>query len=390
MKGAENSGHVLLSHGFRPFFLIAGLWSAAAIAVWLWLLRTGGQLPSRFDPMTWHIHEMVFGFVMAAIAGFLLTAVANWTGRPPVRGLPLGVLVAAWIAGRVVCWFSAKLPAELVIAIDLALSALLAAIVLREVVLARNWRNLPMAAPVAVLGVANLLMHLESLGAGLPPGIGWRLAIAAIIVLVSAIAGRIIPAFTRNWLKKSGRGDVPAHGLIDRASLGLLHLGILAWAFFPDSRNVGFLLVVAAALNLWRLLRWRGLAAREELLLLILHIGYGWLVMGVALLGIACLSPAVPLGAAIHALTAGTIGTMILAVMTRATRGHTGRPLAADHSTGAIFVLVLLAGGARVAAGFDIWYPALLDGSAILWIAAYALFAVTYGPMLMRPRRQAA
>jgi uncharacterized protein involved in response to NO len=380
----------LLSYGFRPFFLIAALWSAGAIAVWLWLLHSGAQLPSRFDPMTWHIHEMLFGFVMAAITGFLLTAIANWTARPPVHGLPLGMLVAAWIAGRAACWFSAKLPAILVIPVDLALPALLAAIVSREVACARNWRNLPMVAPVLVLGVANLLMHLESVGADLPPGLGWHLAVAAVIVLVSAVAGRIIPAFTRNWLKKSGRGDVPAHGLIDGASLGLLHVGIMAWAFLPDSRNVGVLLVLAAALNLWRLLRWHGLATREEFLLLILHIGYGWLVIGVALLGIACLSPTIPLTAALHALTTGTIGTMILAVMTRATRGHTGRPLAADRTTGIIYLLVLLASGARVAAGFDLWYPALLDFSAVLWIAAYTLFAAAYWPMLTQPRRQTA
>jgi uncharacterized protein involved in response to NO len=386
----ERTDSVFLSYGFRPFFLMGALWSAGAIAVWLWLLHSGTRLPSRFDPMAWHIHEMVFGFVMAAIAGFLLTAVANWTGRPPVRGILLGVLVAAWIAGRAVCCFSAWLPVGPVIAIDLALPALLTVIVLREVFLARNWRNLPMAAPVAVLGAANLLMHLESVGADLPPGLGWHLAIAAITVLVSAVAGRIVPAFTRNWLKKGGKGDVPAHGFVDRASLGLLHIGILVWAFFPNSREVGVLLVFAAALNLWRLLRWRGLAAREEFLLLILYIGYCWLVIGIALLGIASLSPAVPLTAAVHALTVGMIGTMILAVMTRATRGHTGRPLAADRPTGAIYLLVLLAGGARVAAGFDLWYPMLLDVSGILWIAAYALFAVAYGPMLTRPRCQPA
>jgi uncharacterized protein involved in response to NO len=141
---------------------------------------------------------------------------------------------------------------------------------------------------------------------------------------------------------------------------------------------------------LWRLLRWHGLATREEFLLLILHIGYGWLVIGVALLGIACLSPTIPLTAALHALTTGTIGTMILAVMTRATRGHTGRPLAADRTTGIIYLLVLLASGARVAAGFDLWYPALLDFSAVLWIAAYTLFAAAYWPMLTQPRRQTA
>lgn len=386
MSEAERFEPTLLSYGFRPFFLLAAVWSAGAIAIWLWLLHMGAVLPSRFDGLTWHIHEMLFGFVMAAIAGFLLTAVANWTGRPPVRGLLLGILVAAWMAGRLVCWFSAMLPAGLVMMADLALPVLLVVVVLREVIAARNWRNLPMAAPVAVLGSANLLMHLESLGIGLPRGLGWHLAVAAVIVLVSAVAGRIVPAFTRNWLKKAGKGDLPLPGSLDRASLGLLHTGLMAWAFFPNSRIVGILLVLAAGLNLWRLLRWRGLATREEFLLLILHIGYCWMVIGVALLGLATLSLEVPLTAAIHALTVGTAGTMILAVMTRAIRGHTDRPLSADRPTAAIYVLVLGASCARVAAGFDIWYPALLDISGALWIAAYSLFAVVYGPLLMQQK----
>ena len=386
MSGNDRFEPVLLSYGFRPFFFLAAVWSAGAIAAWLWLLHTGTVLPSRFDGLTWHIHEMLFGFVMAAIAGFLLTAVANWTGRPPVRGLLLGILVAAWMAGRLACWFSAKLPAGFAIATDLALPVLLVVVVLREVIAARNWRNLPMVVPIAVLGAANLLMHLETFGVVLPPGLGWHLAVAAVIALVSAVAGRIVPAFTRNWLKKGGRGDLPPHRFLDRVSLGLLHAGLLAWAFFPDSRIVGILLVLAAVLNLWRLLRWRGFATREEFLLLILHIGYCWMVIGVALLGLATFSSEVPLTAAIHALTVGAVGTMILAVMTRATRGHTDRPLSADRPTSAIYVLVLGAGCARVTAGFDIWYPALLDISAALWIAAYSLFAVAYGPMLMRSR----
>ena len=386
MSGEGRFEPLLLSYGFRPFFLLAAAWSAGAIGVWLWLLHTGGVLPSRFDGLTWHIHEMLFGFVMAAIAGFLLTAVANWTGRPPVRGITLGVLVAAWTAGRLACWFSAKLPAILVVTVDLALPILLVAVVLHEIVAARNWRNLPMAAPVAVLGTANLLMHLETLGVALTPGLGWRLAVAAMIALVSSVAGRIVPAFTRNWLKKGGKGDVRPHGVLDRVSLALLHAGILAWAFFPANRSVGALLILAAGLNLWRLLRWRGFAAREEFLLVILHIGYCWMVIGIALLGWSVLSFEVPLTAAVHALTVGAVGTMILAVMTRATRGHTGRPLSADRATAAIYVLILGAGCARVAAGFGLWDPALLNISAALWIGAYLLFAISYGPMLLRPK----
>lgn len=386
MSESHNSRHVFLSYGFRPFFLLAALWSAGAMGVWLWILHAGALLPTRFDPMSWHIHEMLFGFVMAAIAGFLLTAVANWTNRPPVAGAELALLVIAWVAGRLACWFSALLPEWLAMFLDLVLPILLAAIVAREVIAARNWRNLPMVLPAIVLGFANLLMHLESFGIAISVGLGWRLAIAAVVVLVSAVGGRIVPAFTRNWLKKSGGGDVPGHGLVDRLSLGLLHIGLMLWAFLPQSALTAYLLVAAAAVNTWRLLRWRGYDVREELLLLVLHVGYCWLIVGVALVGLSILWQDVPFTAAIHALTAGTVGTMVLAVMTRATRGHTGRPLTADRATIAIYALVFTAGVSRVAAGFDVWNPAMLNISALLWMGAYGAFVLIYGPMLARPR----
>src|SRR5581483_557102 len=240
MSGNDRFEPALLSHGFRPFFLLAAVWAAGAIATWLWLLHAGTALPSRFDGLTWHIHEMLFGFVMAAIAGFLLTAVANWTGRPPARGLLSGILVGAWMAGRLACWFSAKLPAGFVIAADLALPVLLVAVVLREVIAARSWRNLPMVMPVGVLGTANLFMHLETLGVALPSGlVGWRLGVAAVIILVSAVAGRIVPAFTRNWLKKGGKGDLPpprvlGQGISRASAHGPLGLGV-----FPERSDGG-------------------------------------------------------------------------------------------------------------------------------------------------------
>ncbi|HWE75657.1 MAG TPA: NnrS family protein [Stellaceae bacterium] len=377
----------LLSFGFRPFFLVAALWSALAIGLWIAMLTTGLVFPSRFDPLTWHIHEMLFGFVMAAIGGFLLTAVPNWTGRPPLRGWPLGALAALWLWGRVACLVSAMLPAWFVIASDLAFSAGLLLFLAGEILAARNWRNLPMMLPIAVLGGANLVMHLESLGVDLPPGLGWRLGLAAIIILISAVAGRIVPSFTRNWLTKRGSSALPKpSGWVDRAALTSLHTGLLGWALLPDSRVTGALLLCGGVLNLARLLRWRGAATLSEPLLAALHLGYAWLAIGAALLGLSAIAPAVPQSAAIHALTAGAIGTMILAVMTRATRGHTGQALAADRVTTAIYGLVNLAAIARVLAAFaTAWASALLMASAILWMLAFAVFALAYGPMLIHP-----
>jgi uncharacterized protein involved in response to NO len=378
----------VLTQGFRPFFLAAGFWSITALAIWIAMLTTGSTLPSRFDPLSWHIHEMMFGFVMAAIAGFLLTAIPNWTRRLPINGRPLALLVGLWLLGRLVCLVSALVPFWLAVAADLAFPAVLVAVAALEIVAGRNWRNLPMVVPVSVLGVASLMMHLETGGFAVPAGLGWRLGLVAVIILISVVAGRIVPSFTRNWLAKRGSFELPSvHGLVDRAAPGILHLGLLAWAFDLEARFVGPMLMLGAALNFWRMLRWRGGATSAEPLLMVLHVGYGWLVIGVGLLGLTTSGFEVPLSAAIHSLTAGAIGTMVLAVMTRTTLGHTGRTLSADRTTGLIYILVALAAVVRVTAAFeaDLTMP-LLIASAGFWIAGFAIFLLRYGPFLLNPR----
>jgi uncharacterized protein involved in response to NO len=378
----------LWSLAFRPFFLAAAVWAALATALWIVVLLTGGRLPSRFDPLSWHIHAMLFGFVPAAIAGFMLTAIPNWTDRPPINGAPLIGLVALWLLGRVVCLVSAFLPLWPAAAVDLAFLFTLCAVAAGEIVAARNWRNIMMPIPVGVLGVADLLMYLELAGYGVPAGLGWRLAIAAIIALISAVGGRIIPSFTRNWLVKRGAAALPAaHGIVDRAALAVLHTGLLGWTLFPASKPVGAILIAAAALNLWRLARWRGFATGAEPLLAILHLGYTWVVLGTALLGASMLSSAVPEAAAIHAFTAGGVGTMVLAVMTRVARGHTGRALEADRFTIATYLIVTLAAVIRVIAEFvGASATILIAAAAVLWVAGFGLFVASYASMLLSPR----
>ena len=384
---AGRSVPAFLTLGFRPFFLAAAVWSAAALALWITILASGGVLPSRFDPLTWHIHEMLFGFALAAIAGFLLTAIPNWTGRLPVRGLPLASLAGLWLLGRMAGLISALMPVWLAVAADLAFPVALAGVIAREIVAGRNWRNLPMVAPVTVLAIADLLMQLEAAGIGAPPGLGWRLGLAGVIVLISVVGGRVIPSFTHNWLAKRPHARLPVTTkAVEHAALGTLHTGMIGWAFVPDFRPVGVLLLLGAATNLWRLARWRGTATRTNPLLLILHIGYTWLVLGAGLLGLSVLAKLAQ-SAAIHTLTAGAIGTMTLAVMTRATLGHTGRELMADRRTIAIFLLVTVAAAARVvAAASGTWVMPLLETSAVLWIGAFVLFVLHYGPLLFRPR----
>ena len=366
-------------------FLAAGSWAIVAIVLWLAVFLGYMQLPTRFDPLAWHIHEMLFGFVMAVVAGFLLTAIPNWTKRLPVRGYPLALLTGLWLIGRIVCLISIDLPAWLAVVADLSFPVVLLAITAREIIAGRNWRNLPMTAPIAVFIVADLMMHLESLGFAVPNGLGWRLGLAAPILLISVIGGRIIPSFTRNWLFKRHSASLPApHGAVDIAALGFLHGGLILWAAFPDLRVAGVLLVIAAALNAWRLARWAGGATWAEPLLFILHVGYAWVVVGVVLLGLSILGAGVPVASAIHALTAGAIATMILGVMPRVTLGHTGRDLTANRATVAILVLINVAAISRVCASWHTDDMMILLGlSAACWIAAFGLFEVVYGPMLL-------
>lgn len=385
LQGQEHVGLALFSQGFRPFFLAAALWGALAVAIWIWILRTGSTLPSRFDPLSWHMHEMLFGFVMAAVAGFLLTAIPNWTKRLPVSGTPLLGLTSLWLAGRLASLMSLFLPVWIGIAADLAFPVALTAVAAREIVAGRNWRNLVVLAPVTILGVANLLMHLEANGILALEGLGWRLGLGAIVLLVCLIGGRIIPSFSRNWLVKQNATVLPAPiGPPDKIALVVLIAALLGWAALPNSKLVATLLLLGSALHLWRLYRWRGISTAKEPLLLILHIGYAWTVIGTGLLGLSTLTDQVPTTAAVHALTVGAIGTMILAVMSRATRGHTGRPLVADASTQLMYVLVTLAALARVWAAFNGGLSiALLYLSAGLWCAAFVTFGAAYGPMLL-------
>lgn len=378
----------VLSYGFRPFFLAAASWAIIALVVSLAMFLGSLQLPSRFDPLAWHIHEMLFGFVMAAVGGFLLTAIPNWTNRLPVRGGPLALLIGLWLIGRVACLVSADLPAWLAVTADVSFPIVLFAVAMREIVAGRNWRNVRMTVPVAVFVLADLLMHLESLGFAVPSGLGWRLAVVATVVLISVVGGRIIPSFTHNWLVKRHSARLPApHGAADVWAIGVLHSGLILWAVLPDFGLTGVILVVGALLNAWRLVRWSGRATWAEPLLFILHVGYGWLVAGVALLGLSNLEAGVPVASAIHALTAGAIATMILAVMPRVTLGHTGRELVASKATVAIFLLINAAALLRVAASWSSDITMILIAvSGICWIAAFALFAVIYGPMLARPR----
>jgi uncharacterized protein involved in response to NO len=376
-------GPALLRHGFRPFFLAAGLWAAGALMLWLAVLWGDVALPTAFDPVTWHAHEMLFGFVAAAVAGFLLTAVPNWTGRMPLQGLPLAGLVGLWLAGRVAVTFSAWIGPPAAAALDLAFLTALLGAVGREILAGRNWRNLPVCLALAALLLANALVHLEAIGLAATGPFGLRLGVAVPIALITLVGGRIVPSFTGNWLRKRGETRLPASfGPFDRATLVLTLAALLLWTATPADWLTALALLAAGLANALRLARWRGRRTLAEPLVAVLHLGYAWIPAGMLLTGMGVLAPdLVPPAAGLHALTAGAIGTMTLAVMTRASLGHTGRPLTADRGTLVVYACVSLAALFRVIAAIALGLP-VLALSGLLWAAAFLLFAAVYGPLL--------
>jgi len=370
-----------LRQGFRLFFPAAGAWALAAVGIWLAAFRGNLSLPTAFGPAAWHAHEMIFGFVPAAIAGFLLTAMPNWTGRRPVQGLPLAILFALWLAGRVAVFGSALIGAGSAAVLDLAFLAALLGTALREIVAGRNWRNLPITVALAALLAANALTHLEALGLSATGAAGQRLGIAVVVVLISLIGGRIIPSFTRNGLRLRGATRMPAeHGVLDGASIAILVAASAGWVVAPQHPASGIGLILAAALALARLARWQGHRTLTEPLLWSLHLGYAWVPVGLLVLGASPFVPDLPATVGVHALTAGAIGSMTLAVMTRATLGHSGRALTADRWTVAIYLFVAAAAAARVAAPIlaEAYLP-LLWASAAAWIAAFGIFVIRFG-----------
>jgi uncharacterized protein involved in response to NO len=374
-----------LRQGFRLFFPAAGIWALSAVAIWLAAFQGKLSIPTGFSPVAWHAHEMIFGFVPAAIAGFLLTAMPNWTGRRPIQGRHLAILFGLWFAGRAAVATSALIGTGVAAVVDLTFLGALFATALHEIVAGRNFRNLPITVFLALFFVANALTHLEAAGLATTGGAGQRLGIAVVVLLISLIGGRIIPSFTRNWLRLHGATRMPAeHGALDGASIAILMVALAAWVVVPHSRATGVGLLIAAVLTLLRLARWQGQQTFGEPLLWSLHLGYAWVPVGIFLLGASFFVPASPVSAGVHALTAGAIGSMTLAVMTRATLGHSGRALTADRWTVAIYLCVAAAAVLRVAAPLLAEaYLSLLWTSAVAWIAAFGIFAIRFGQLAL-------
>ncbi|WP_343079496.1 NnrS family protein [Ostreiculturibacter nitratireducens] len=385
-------GPALFSYGFRPFFLGAGIWASLAMALWVAALTGRLSLPTHFDPVSWHAHEFLFGYLGAVVAGFLLTAVPNWTGRLPIIGAPLAVLATFWVLGRVAVAVSAHLPPLAVAIADLSMPVLLALAIAREIVRGRNWRNLIVLALLAIMILGNGLFHWAvSQGQYAVDGAGFRLGLSGGVMMIAVIGGRIVPSFTRNWLVKRGEARLPApSGRFDRVALLVLPAALAAWVAAPASAAAGTALLLAGVIHVARLARWRPVLTGGEPLVWVLHLGYAFLPAGALALGAAILWPALlPVSAALHLWLAGAIGMMTLAVMTRATLGHTGQALTAGHGTAALYLLLLVAVVARVCAGlYADWARGLYYLAGLAWIGAFGGFAFIYGPLLLRRRSE--
>ena len=382
-------GPALLSYGFRPFFLGGALYALAAMLVWLPQYTGALSLPGVFAPLVWHAHEMIFGFIPAVIAGFLMTAVPNWTGRMPLQGAPLLALALIWLAGRLAIALSGVIGWAATMIVDAAFPVALVAVMGREIVAGKNWRNLRVLAIVGVLALANIAFHIEAhlTGAGAH---AQRFGVAAALALVILVGGRIVPSFTRNWLARNNPGPLPAgFDNIEKGVFGVTLAALLVWAFNLDGRVAAPLLAAAGLGQAWRLVRWQGARARKDALVAAMHVAYAFIPAGFLLMAASAAFPsAVPSSAGLHAWTVGGVAGMIVAVMTRASLGHTGRALHADGRTTALYVALFIAALARIGAALapGVAEP-LLWLAALAWIAAFGGFALVYGPYLTRPRR---
>lgn len=382
----NDNTRVLLSYAFRPFFLLNGLFAILVIVAWLATVHGNGTATLS---MLWHGHEMVVGFALAAVAGFSLTAVSVWTGRPALHGAPLAWLLLFWLLGRLAMAGSAWIPAYLVMMLDMLFPLMLCGLLGREVFGAGNKRNFLLVIIVAVIAGLNGLYHL---GAMQVVTGGERLAtqllIHVMLLLVAIIGGRIIPSFTANWLRLQGQTRLPKGNLpTDIAALALTVLAGLAMTFWPMRAGSGILAFAAAVAHGFRLSRWRGLATTANPLLFVLHVAYAWLPIGYALAGCAMFAWLFPASTALHALTMGAIGSMVLAVTTRVSLGHTGRPLQAARATVVAYWVMMVAVLMRILSTvIPGGYFLMIDLAAAGWILAFAIFTWVYWPILTRPR----
>lgn len=378
----------VLRYGFRPFFLAAGLAAALLIPWWAASYAFGLPLVTGWPPTLWHGHEMLFGFIGAAIGGFLLTAVPSWTGARGFSGWPLASLAGLWLLGRIAVATAALWPFPAVAAIDLAFLPALAALVLPPLTRERN-RNTPLLAVLGALWLSDVAFYW-----GLAHGNSSQslhaliVGIDVVLLLVTVIGGRIVPAFTASALRPGSPATVRVSSTLTALAVAAMVAVALGDLFVPDGTIAGAIAALAALVQAVRLAQWQPLRTLRQPIVWVLHLAYLWLPVGLALKAIALLTGAAPAAFWLHALTIGAAASMILAVMTRASLGHTGRPLVVDPLIALAYVLLTAAALVRVfgLAVLPLAYREVILLAALLWTAAFALFVGIYAPMLLAPR----
>ena len=381
-------GPAFLSYGFRPFFLGAAVFAGLMVLVWVAVFAGLVQGEFLYPAREWHVHEMLFGYLPALIAGFLLTAMPNWTDRMPLRGTPLLLLFLLWLAARLLVTVPAA-GGPLTVGIDGAFLVILAAYVWREIIAAGAWDRVPIGVLVSFFAGANMLFHLSALQ-GRPTDVPERLALSVMTVMLTVIGGRLTPTFTREFFITEKFPRPPeVFSRVDGGAILLVLVGAISWIAQPESPWTGLLLIGCGVASLVRLIRWKGWLTWPEPLVLILHVGYGWVGLFLLALGGSILGFGLSTANAVHVLTSGAMGTMTLAVMTRASLGHTGRPRHADQLTVAMYLLVNVGALLRIFAPNaetpTVLTHAILGLSALGWSGAYLLFVFHYGPYLVRP-----
>jgi uncharacterized protein involved in response to NO len=378
--------HPFWSLGFRPFFVLAAVAAGLLMPVWGFYFAGDLGVPTRLAPPIWHGHEMLFGFTAAVIAGFLLTAVPNWTGIPAVKGGRLIALVALWIAGRLAVFYAGLLPAWLVAAIDVAFLPALILAIAPALLASGSRRNMGFPVVLLVFTLANLAIHAAAMGY-FPLGaeIGIKVAVGLVTLLMIIIGGRVIPGFTANALgTPSRRADWS-----DKAAL-YAAIAVLLLELLPQARLAqGVAAVAAAVLVALRMRGWQSLRTLRRPILWVLHVGYAWIAVGYAFKGLAQLTELLRWQDALHGLTAGAIGTLTLGMMSRVALGHTGRPLRVTPSITAAYILITLATVIRLCTPFAAaLHPvqALTHVAGGLWATAFIIFLAVYTPMLISPR----